>query len=88
MITTVVRSKRVAENVRAFIRSNGGHSPDDDYHVDTKYDPPHLDTYYIGDEANGVMVHCEPVLNSQRVCVVGYCRYEPPGILEEGVFVQ
>lgn len=79
LINTVVRSEIVADRVRERISS--GEHPIDDYHVDTKYNPPHLDSYYIGDEANGVMVLCEPVEESQRVCAVSYCRYDPPGLL-------
>lgn len=82
MVSVVVRSGRVAERIRGLIKLG----PRDDYHVDTKYDPPHLDSYYIGDEANGVMVLCEPFKQSQRICCVAFCRYQPPGILVEGIY--
>jgi hypothetical protein len=83
MKSTVVRSHNVAERVRKRLAS--GEHPMDHYHVGIKYDSPVLDSYYIGDERNGVMVLCEPVGDKQRVCAVSYCRYDPPGVLVEMV---
>lgn len=77
MVNEVIISSQVAELVRAILAASKTlPTPDTSYHGGVGDGCTSLNSYYFGDDRNGVVILCEPVGESQRVCVASYCHYD------------